>query len=142
MTSLLAEEAIRDAVYGAWLDSRPGAPDAHEEGGFILEAEDGTRMVERWPRGRQYRIDVPSHPDGRRNGLVIIATFHTHPLEGPDIREGPSLADVRGVINDPDLRREGFRGEYVITRKKVYLIDPNGIIEEVGTNEKLLRREA
>ena len=76
---------------------------AHEEGGFILRNADATLSVERWPRGVQKQISVPEHSDGKRNGLTIIATFHTHPNPGADFLQGPSLTDIRAVRNDSGL---------------------------------------
>jgi hypothetical protein len=77
--SVLENEFVREQLRQAWQDSCPAATDAHEEGGFILKDSEGVVSIERWPGGIQDEIVVPPHAGGTRNGLVIVATFHTHP---------------------------------------------------------------
>jgi len=64
--SLLDDNRVLEAVRNARLESQPGSHSAHEEGGFILRAEDGSILVERWPSGAGDTIDVPKHPGGMR----------------------------------------------------------------------------
>ena len=109
--SVLDEPGVRDGLRAAWLDSHPGAADAHEEGGFVLRKPDGSIVVERWPRGKQNEIFVPPHPEGLRGSSLILATFHTHPNLGPQFLQEPSLTDIRAVRDDPNLDHPDFQGE-------------------------------
>jgi hypothetical protein len=110
----------------------PAHKDAHEEGGFILRASDGTFLVQRWPRGVQNEIVVPLHPQGCSAGLPIVATFHTHPNPAPKYQQEPSLTDVRAVHDDPDLGGPEYEGEYVISEESIYRILKSGDVEEIG----------
>ena len=77
--SVLDSDLVRAALRQAWHMSRPGTEHAHEEGGFVVSAKDGSLAVEMWPRGVRNEIFVPAHPDGFRHNRRILATFHTHP---------------------------------------------------------------
>lgn len=136
--SVLDDPAVRQALRQAWEESQPAMTAAHEEGGFVLEAVDGSRSIERWPRGLQDQIVVPPHAGGRRAARRIVATFHTHPNPGPEFQQEPSLTDVRAVRNDPDLRFPDYEGEYVIATNLVYRIRPDGVVEEVGARGLIL----
>ena len=137
--SVLDDDVIRALFLRAWQESQPGTAAAHEEGGFVLQNADGSPGVERWPRGAQNQILVPSHPGGERNNRLIVATFHTHPNPGPDFQQEPSLTDVRAVRDDPDLSHPGYEGEYVIAWESVYRIRKNGQVEAVGETKVALR---
>jgi hypothetical protein len=136
--SVLQNNAVRDELRRAWVESQPGPRGGHEEGGFVLRQADGGLTIERWPRGAQDEIEVPDHSGGRRGGAVIVATFHTHPNTGPNYLQEPGPADTRGVTNDPDLRHPEYEGEYVISLNTVYLIRPDGAVEAVGDTATLL----
>lgn len=138
MVDILNDSRIREYLRQSWDNSEVGTDNAHEEGGFVLRAEDGALAVERWPRGLRNEMEVPEHPGGRRNGLLIIASFHTHPNPGPEYQQEPSLTDIRAVRSDPDLRHPEFEGEYVISSEIVYRILPSGIVEELGPTLELL----
>jgi hypothetical protein len=115
----------------AWSESEPESEDAHEEGGFVLRNPDGSLGIERWPRGKQNQILVPPHPDGKRDNLSIVATFHTHPNAGPEFQQEPSLTDIRAVRDDPDLVHSDYEGEYVIANQWIYRIEKNGRVQLV-----------
>jgi hypothetical protein len=129
---------VRDALRQAWIDSQPGLTGGHEEGGFVLRAADGSLTVERWQRGTGANIVLPPFPGGRRNGLPIVATFHTHPNTGDDYEQGPSDDDIAGVENDPDLGHPEYEGEYVISEALLYQIGRDGKVTEVGPTPTLL----
>ena len=118
----------------------PHHEDAHEEGGFILRAADGTYVVERWPKGAQNEIEVPPHAKSCRAGLPIVGTFHTHPNPAPDFQQEPSLTDVRAVRGDPDLGGREYEGEYVISEEMVYRILKTGDVQEIGKTVTVLVR--
>jgi hypothetical protein len=136
--SVLGDEGIRDLLRQAWEESSPGSATAHEEGGFVLKAADGSLTGERWPKGLQNEIGVPPHPGGKWNGLVIVATFHTHPNTGPDYLQGPSPTDVLAVRHDPELGHAEYEGEYVISAAAVYLVRRDGTVQNVGPTETVL----
>jgi hypothetical protein len=136
--SVLADPSVRQEFRKAWEDSQPGTAAAHEEGGFVLAAPDGTITIERWPHGSQDEIVVPAHPGERRGSLEIVATFHTHPNVGIDFQQEPSLTDIRAVRFDPDLRHSSYEGEYVIGGEVLYHILPSGRVEQVGDRKSLL----
>jgi hypothetical protein len=117
--NVLNDNTILAELRAAWLDSCPGQVDAHEEGGFVLKRLDGSLYVERWPKGTQRQIYVPSHGGSRRGESAIVATFHTYPNTGFDYQQDPSLTDVRAVRDDPDLGGPEYEGEYVISEKMV-----------------------
>jgi hypothetical protein len=136
--SALDDAFVQAELRRAWQDSEAATHRAHEEGGFILQAKDGTLIVERWPRGIQNEILVPSHPNGKRSELPIVATFHTHPNPGPEFEQEPSLGDIRAVRDDPDLGHAEFEGEYVIASELVYRVSRTGKIEIVGSTNVVL----
>lgn len=137
--SVLDDDAVRHQLWRAWRESKPGTTDAHEEGGFVLKRETGELIVERWPKGTQDEMTVPSHPGGRRGGLPIIATFHTHPNPAPDYQQEPGLTDIRAVRDDPGLGHGEFEGEYVIASRRVYRIDRSGKVETVGETTRVFQ---
>lgn len=137
--SILDDDAVRQQLWQAWRDSAPGTANSHEEGGFVLETETGDLIVERWPKGTKDEMSVPSHSGGRRGGLSIIATFHTHPNPGSDYQQEPGLTDIRAVRDDPDLGHAEFEGEYVIASRLVYRIERSGNVETLGEMARVLQ---
>jgi len=135
---VLDDDAVRVSLRHAWQESQAGTADAHEEGGFILRDENATFSVERWPRGAQNRIIVPPHPDCKREGRLIVATFHTHPNPGAEYQQEPSLTDIRAVRGDPDLALPEYEGEFVIASEFVYRIHRSGDVETVGETKNVL----
>ena len=137
--SVLDNDQVRGFLRAAWSDSQPGTPGSHEEGGFVLINNDGTLTVERWPRGQQDRIEVPNHSGGRRSGMIIVASFHTHPNPGLEFQQEPSLTDIRAVRYDPDLGHPEFEGEYVIASDHLYRVLRDGTVEDLGITRALLQ---
>ena len=136
--SVLDNDEIRRQIRRAWEESAPGTTGAHEEGGFVLKAADGSLTVERWPCGIQDRIELPSHVGGQRGGSIIVATFHTHPNFGPDFLQEPSLTDIRAVRDDPNLSHAEYEGEYVVSSQLVFRIRRDGTVEVLGKIRVLL----
>ena len=136
--SVLDVELVRDAIRRAWWDSQPQTDSAHEEGGFVLQDDDGSLSVERWPSGAQNEILVPSHVDGTRHNRAIVATFHTHPNLGSDFQQEPSPTDIRAVQNDPHLSHPEYEGEYVIASGHVYRILRSGEVIVAGDTRSIL----
>jgi hypothetical protein len=122
----------------AWIESEPGTPNAHEEGGFLLRCDDGSLLVERWSKGLQDEITVPEHEGGKWNGMTIIASFHTHPNSGVEFLQEPSPTDIRAVRDDPDLAHAGYEGEIVIASELVYVISRSGSVSVAGRTTELL----
>lgn len=122
----------------AWQDSNPGVFGGHEEGGFILRDSSGNLSVVRWPKGASNSIILPAHPNCKIGALDIVATFHTHPNTGIYYLQEPSETDKCAVRDDPDLKGPFYEGEFVISRKKIYLIAPNGQVREVGDTQQIL----
>src|SRR5438046_2915035 len=52
--AILSETGVRGALWRAWMDSKPGLADRHEEGGFIVQTPEGRFDVIRWPAGACY----------------------------------------------------------------------------------------
>lgn len=115
----------------AWQDSNPGVTGGHEEGGFILQDAAKNFSVVRWTMGNMNSIVLPPHLECKIEGKDIIASFHTHPNIGEDYLQEPSETDKRAVRDDPDLKGELYVGEFVISKAKIYSIDPNGQVCEV-----------
>lgn len=138
--SVLDDDSVRGLMRQAWQESYPGTSTAREEGGFILRNPDGAILIERWPRGEQDQIRVPSHSGGRRGNLPIVATFHTHPNSGPAFQQQPSLTDIRAVRDDPDLGHPEFEGEYVISAELIYRVVKEGKFEVVGETSRIIDR--
>lgn len=136
---VLNDGRICELLLQAWQESQPGTASAHEEGGFILRDADGSRTLERWPRGKQNQIVVPPHPGGTRGHRLIVATFHTHPNPGADFQQEPSLTDIRAVRDDPDLDHPDYEGEYVIALEWIYRIRKNGQVEMVAQTKTALK---
>ncbi len=135
---VLDHAEIRDALAFAWRRSEPGTPQAHEEGGFIVQREDRSLFVIGWQRGLQNEIFVPPHPGGKRGNMTIVATYHTHPNPGPKFQQEPSLTDIRAVRDDPDLAHIEYEGEYVLSQRLIYRILRSGRVEVLGETSVLL----
>ena len=129
---LLSDPAVQAALRQAWLDSSPGLTGGHEEGGFVVQNENGDLSVVHWPGGLQKSITVPPHADCRIGNVEIVASFHTHPNTGHDFLQEPSETDKRAVRDDSDLKGPNYLGEFVISRELVYLITPRGTIREMA----------
>ena len=67
-----------------------------------------------------------------------MATFHTHPNTGPEFQQEPSLTDIRGVRDDPELVHAEYEGEFVISSDWIYIIRKSGRIELVGGTNAVL----
>ena len=130
--SVLTDPGVCQSLLLAWQESNPGTLSAHEEGGFILRRNDGSLIAERWPRGLQDEISVPEHAGGKRNGLTIIATFHTHPNPGAEYLQEPGPTDIRAVRDDPDLGHPEYEGEFVIATELIYMISRAGAVIMIG----------
>lgn len=139
LSSILDFPLIQQEFKQAWIDSEPSLIGRHEEGGFILKDSSGQLSIERWSKGRQNEIIVPSHPKGKYQDKEIIATFHTHPNTGTDFQQEPSDTDIRAVKNDPNLKTEVYEGEYVITKDFVYRIDNFGNVTKAGKTQEILK---
>jgi hypothetical protein len=139
--SIFDHGIIRQQMLQAWTESQPGTPEAHEEGGFVLQDTSGLLSVERWPRGAQNEIFVPPHPIGKRGESLIVATFHTHPNIGPEFQQEPSLTDIRAVQFDPNLSHFEYEGEYVIADQLIYRIEKNGRVTSCGERGTILTPE-
>jgi hypothetical protein len=130
--AILGDPVVRAALQQAWRESQPGPTGGHEEGGFILREPTSRLWVLRWPRGNQNSIDLPAHPGCTVSGSDIIMTFHTHPNTGPDYLQEPSETDKRAVRDDPDLKSAFYLGELVVSKERIYLIEPTGHVVEIG----------
>lgn len=136
--TILNDLTVQAALKQAWQDSNPGVFGGHEEGGFILRDSAGNLSIVRWPKGAVNAIIVSPHPNCKIGKLDIAATFHTHPNTGIYYLQEPSETDKRAVRDDPDLKGPFYEGEFVISRKSIYLITPNGQVREVGDTQKIL----
>jgi hypothetical protein len=92
------DPVVKAALQAAWEDSNAGNKTTrHEEGGWILEGEDGNITIIRWASGNRSSIDpgpTPPAPPGGR----VVGHFHTHPNPPTDEdstkwEQGPSEAD-------------------------------------------------
>jgi hypothetical protein len=137
-SNLLKSYTIRAALKQSWDDSLPGASSGHDEGGFILWDSTGNLKVIRWLRGEQNSIILPEHSDCRFGEDDVVATFHTHPNTGANYLQEPSETDKRAVRDDPDLKGEFYVGEFVISQEMIYLILPNGHVNQIGYKWEIL----
>lgn len=124
----------------AWQDSQPGVTGGHEEGGFVLRDSVGNLSVVRWPKGNQNIIILPPHANCRIGEHDIVATFHTHPNTGSDHLQEPGETDKRAVRDDPDLKGQLYEGEFVISQETIYLVSPNGQVNEVGNTRDIFAK--
>lgn len=138
ISSVLNNQTILAALKHAWDDSLPGTSERHEQGGFILLDSEGNLSVARWPKGLQSTINLPQHIDCKFDGQDIAATFHTHPNIGAEYLQEPSETDKRAVRDDPDLKGRFYEGEFVISQETIYLISPNGLVNELGYRSEIL----
>jgi hypothetical protein len=135
---ILDDSLVRTELKRAWEDSNPGLTGGHEEGGFILKDSEGTFRVVRWTTGDQNSIFLPPHPGCKIEEIAIVASFHTHPNTGGDYLQEPSETDKRAVRDDPDLKEASYVGEFVISQTKIYWIEPNGQVSEIGDTSLIL----
>jgi hypothetical protein len=135
---LLSDNVVIEALSQAWLDSKPGTTGGTEEGGFVVEDDNGDRSVIHWPAGSQDELMVPSHTGCRVSGKKIIATFHTHPNTGDAYRQEPGRVDIRAVSGDPDLKESYYAGEFVVSQQWVYLIGQSGEVAQIAATEDIL----
>ena len=130
---------VRQELKQIWIDSEPGLMGRHEEGGFVLKDSSGQLSIERWSKGKQNEIIVPSHPKGKYQDKEILATFHTHPNTGTDFQQEPSDTDIRAVKHDPNLKTDVYEGEYVITKDIIYKINKLGNVIHIGKTREILK---
>jgi hypothetical protein len=124
----------------AWQDSRPDEPALrHEEGGYIVQNDDGSYGVLPWPSGGLARIAPPERAaDGGYQGRRVVGEFHTHPNPAVDEvgrlwQEAPSPGDIAGI------RSERYPGDsYVVGHNNVYRVGNDGSTSTVGTREDVL----
>jgi len=135
--AVLSNANVRSALQQAWIDSNPGATGGREEGGFVVREADGNLIVIRWPAGKQDTIGVPSHTGCKIDGLVIVASFHTHPNTGSDYLHEPGETDKRAVRDDPDLKGEEYVGEFVISQETIYLVSTAGQVREMDETQSV-----
>ena len=135
---VLENKEICTELQKVWKDSQPGASGGHEEGGFILRKQDDTLVVSRWPKGELNNIFLPPHQNCKFDNFDILASFHTHPNTGSDFFQEPSVTDKRAIRDDLDLKGEFYEGELVISEEKIYVISPNGHVDEIGERKELL----
>lgn len=135
---ILTNSSVCAELKLAWEESNPGVTGGHEEGGFILKDATGNFSVVRWKTGNQNSIILPPHPGCKIEGTAIVASFHTHPNTGSDYLQEPSETDKRAVRDDPDLKEASYLGEFVISQAKIYWIEPNGQVSEVGDTSLIL----
>jgi hypothetical protein len=74
-----------------------------------------------------------------RGGLLVVATFHTHPNPGSEFQQEPSLTDIRAVRDDADLDHPDYEGEYVIASRHIYRIPKRGPVETIGNTRTVLQ---
>jgi len=139
-STILNDPAVLAMLKQAWQDSQPGVTGGHEEGGFVLRDSVGNLSVVRWPKGNQNIIILPPHANCRIGEHDIVATFHTHPNTGSDHLQEPGETDKRAVRDDPDLKGQLYEGEFVISQETIYLISPNGQVNEVGNTRDILAK--
>jgi Domain of unknown function (DUF4329) len=137
-TDILNDRVVCTELKRAWENSNPGLTGGHEEGGFILKDPQGNFSVVRWAIGDQNCIFVPPHPGCKIEGIAIVASFHTHPNTGGDYLQEPSETDKRAVRDDPNLKEADYAGEFVISQAKIYWIEPNGQVRDVGDTVLIL----
>lgn len=135
---LLKDRAVVAALKAAWQESQPDVSGGHEEGGFVLRNTNGEIEVLRWVTGAQNSIRVPPHPGCKIGASDILASFHTHPNTGSDYLQEPSETDKRAVRHDPDLKEVFYVGEFIISDRLIYLIQPDGYVIEVGRREAIV----
>jgi hypothetical protein len=141
IAELLADSTVAEALRAAWLDSNPGPSGGHEEGGFVVRKAGGSLYVHRWPRGETEGIVVPAHAKCRFAGDPIAASFHTHPNTGAGHKQEPSDFDIAEVVTDDDLLAPHYLGEFVLSNARVYLIEKNGNVMDLGERLQLLLQE-
>jgi Domain of unknown function (DUF4329) len=137
-TDILNDPLVCAELKVAWENSNPGLTGGHEEGGFILKDAQGDFSVVRWAVGDRNSIFVPPHPGCKIEGIAIVASFHTHPNTGGDYLQEPSETDKRAVRDDPNLKEAAYVGEFVFSQAKIYWIEPNGQVSEVGDRSSIL----
>lgn len=134
-SSYLADPAVKSGMAKAAVESNIGGPDPVEQGGFIVrDPETGRLDVERWPMGEQAEMEVVLSPDGKSKGKDIVGSFHTHPNVGPGWIAEPSGQDVKLVQDYPQTAGQHH---YVISKDKVFHIDHEGDVSDVGPTHTL-----
>src|SRR5438105_621708 len=136
----LADPSVRAAIREAWEDSAPDDPARrHEEGGYILQDDDGSYSVARWPHGGPARIIPPPRAaDGTYQGRRVTGEFHTHPNPAVDEwgrfwQEEPSPGDIAGI------RGEAYPDDsYVIGHGRVYRVGNDGSTSALGPRADVL----
>ena len=101
IAELLKELVVIDALETAWLDSNVNdSANRHEEGGWVyVDVSNGAIATRRCPAGGKDGISLKTSFE--IPGLVVVATFHTHPNPSAEGWEpGPSLDDTREAFID------------------------------------------
>ncbi|MBV9468064.1 MAG: DUF4329 domain-containing protein [Abitibacteriaceae bacterium] len=138
--TILADPLVRAALQQAWRDSQPGMRGGHEEGGFILQDPNGDLRIMRWPTGSQSSIVLPPYSNCKIGESDIVATFHTHPNTGSEYLQEPSETDKRAIRDDPDLKGEFYEGEFIISQAMIYLVNPDGQVNEIAATGEIFAK--
>ncbi len=128
-TDPFTDPNIRKDFEKAWNDSNPGTgtdPNRKEQGGWITKNPDGSFSTTRWPSGAGSSVSPTPAPSG------ASGSFHTHPNSGlaPSGKKWnpkPSMSDINNVKTNPK-----FAPHYVISEKKIYRINADGTVDDVG----------
>lgn len=124
---LLSSRDTRDMLQAAWRGSFLGRDLFQERGGWIYANPNNPRQLQVVPAptsvSRPFRTNGVANPSinlesaataNARPGWVLVANFHTHPL---DFNQEPSAADLRNAF------RRGVPG-IVISRGRIYIYGP------------------
>lgn len=135
-TDLLGYTGLIDQLRRAYEESGVGTDRPLEQGGFIVrDSVSGDVEVVRLPARERDSLAFPICADGMYRGKQIVGSFHTHPNTGTEWRQEPSVQDIRLSQDYPDTMG---KHQFVIAEKKIYHIDSDGVVTEMGPTRQLL----
>lgn len=135
-TELLGDVGVIDQLRRAYHESGVGTHRPIEQGGFIVrDPASGVAKVIRLPARDRDSLAYPICADGMYQGRQIIGSFHTHPNTGTEWRQEPSAQDIRLSL---DYSETMGPHQFVIAREKIYHIDNDGVVTEMGPTQQLL----
>jgi RHS repeat-associated protein len=133
--AMLEDSDVKGQTREAWDQSRPDAPknDRQEVGFGIVEDSPGqfsTTALQTEGNPRQDHMHLPD---------PVAGSVHTHPV-GTGFVKDPSNGQVVGVskkpgADDQKTAKDTNAPAYVVTKNKMYRVDPSGDIKVVLTGK-------
>lgn len=136
---LLAHPSVIAGMRLAYVESDVGGTRPTEQGGFLVQdSQTGFVSVIRLPSSARDSLSYPHCPSGLYQNQEIVGSFHTHPNTEKEWQQEPSPQDIRLSKEYPETMGSH---QFVISHERIYHIDNDGLVIDLGRTDKLLALE-